>query len=277
MDSFLDLKAYYNRIGYENNAALILNTLKELQILHTQAIPFENLNPLLQIPVRLDLDSIQQKLIHQKRGGYCFEQNLLFQKVLERIGFNVTPISGRVIFNKHEDTLAPKTHMILLVHHDNNKYIVDVGFGGQAPCEPILLEPNKIQKTTHGNYRILEREDSYLLQVDFQGRWANLYRFTIKKTYQLDYEVANWYTATHPDSHFTKRLTVALAGKDCYFVFKDNHFRTYHSNGEIEKQILTSSEEIIKVLIEVFGLDTSRLPNFEKTLNKIINPQKEKK
>ena len=266
MDNSIDINAYFNRIGFKNDALPDLDTLRELHILHTLTIPFENLNPLLQIPVLLDIDSIQSKLVDQQRGGYCFEQNLLFQKVLERIGFNVTPLSGRVLLNKHEDTITPKTHQILLVNIQNTKYIVDVGFGGQSPCEPILLETDKIQETSHGNYRVLEREDFYLLQISIRHRWTNLYRFTTRKSYKIDYEVANWYTSTHPDSKFTKKLTVALAGKDCRYVLNDNVFKIYYTNGEIEKQILSNPSEVIEVLEEVFGLDTSLLHGIEKII-----------
>lgn len=271
MTHSFDLKAYFNRIGFRNNVTTQLTTLRELHILHTQAIPFENLNPLLKIPVRLDINSLQKKLIDQKRGGYCFEQNLLFQKVLETIGFDVTSLSGRVLLNKHEDTLTPKTHMLLLVQIKQQNYIVDVGFGGTSPCEPILLEPDLVQVTSHGDYRILEREDFYLLQVNIQSRWVNLYRFTTQETPKLDYKIANWYASTHPDSHFTKKLTIALAGEDCRYVFNNNHFKTYYQNGEVEKKLLSSTMDILQVLEDIFGLQTSYIQNIEKELSKILS------
>lgn len=271
MNNSLDLKAYFNRIGFKDEASPQLNTLRELHILHTLAIPFENLDPLLKIPVQLDIDSIQKKLINQQRGGYCFEQNILFQEVLERIGFDVTPISGRVLLGKHEDTITPLSHMLLLINLNNNRYIIDVGFGGQSPCEPILFEPKKTQETSHGTYRILEREDFYLFQITIQHKWTNLYRFTTLKAHKIDHEIANWYTSTHPDSKFTNNLTVAFAGEDCRYVLNNNHFKVYYNNGEIEKQILSSPREIIQTLEEVFGLDTSQLNDLKDKLSELLN------
>src|SRR5690554_5901466 len=121
MNSIIDLKAYFNRIGYKDKAKPGLETLKKLHLLHTQSIPFENLNPLLGIPVELDLTSIQNKIIHQKRGGYCFEHNLLFTEVLKAIGFNARPLAARVFSNRHESDITAKSHALVLIELNHKK------------------------------------------------------------------------------------------------------------------------------------------------------------
>ena len=100
MQEAFDLGAYFARIGYDGPATPRLETLREIHRLHPQAIAFENLNPLLHWPVPLDMQSLQQKLVTQRRGGYCYEHNLLLKHALERIGFRVAGLAARVLWNQ---------------------------------------------------------------------------------------------------------------------------------------------------------------------------------
>src|SRR5471032_2344964 len=95
----IDLDAYFARIGYDGPRMATLETLRALHRLQPQVIAFENLDPLLGRPVRLDASSLEQKLVHGGRGGYCFEQNLLFAHALRAIGFKVTELAARVLWN----------------------------------------------------------------------------------------------------------------------------------------------------------------------------------
>jgi N-hydroxyarylamine O-acetyltransferase len=88
------LDAYFHRIGYSGQPSADLETLRSLHYCHAVAIAFENLSPLLNHPVLLDLPSLQQKLIHQGRGGYCFEQNALFRSVLNHPGLSGNESGG---------------------------------------------------------------------------------------------------------------------------------------------------------------------------------------
>src|ERR1700756_4948956 len=92
----MDLKAYSARIGYTGAFAPTAETLAELHLAHATHIPFENADILLGRPIRLDQESLQAKLVAQRRGGYCFEQNLLFAAALEELGFRVTRLAARV-------------------------------------------------------------------------------------------------------------------------------------------------------------------------------------
>jgi len=117
----LDLDAYFERIGYRGERTATLPTLQEIHRLHPAAIPFENLNPLLGLPVRLDLASIEAKLVRSRRGGYCFEHNLLLAEVLERLGFGVTRLAARVLWNQPEDARTARGHMLLAVAVDGRR------------------------------------------------------------------------------------------------------------------------------------------------------------
>lgn len=269
MNSIIDLKAYFNRIGYKDKAKPGLETLKKLHLLHTQSIPFENFNPLLGIPVELDLTSIQNKIIHQKRGGYCFEHNLLFTEVLKAIGFNARPLAARVFSNRHESDITAKSHALVLIELNHKKYIADTGFGGQSLTAPLQLVKDITQPTPHENYRIIKREDYFILQVYLKGGWKTLYRFTLQKRYLIDFKVANWYTSTHPSSHFTYNLTVAIAKKGERHTLRNNIYRI-HNNNTTVKEKLNSIEAIQKLLIEVFNLSLTHLPALDEKLTSLI-------
>src|SRR5687767_10168065 len=122
-----DLAAYLERIGYAGTPHPDRTTLAPLQLAHATHIPFENLDILLQRPVRLDIESLQAKLVEERRGGYCFEHNLLFAAALEAAGFSVTPLAGRVRYRTRRT--LPRTHMLLLVSVGGADWIADVGFG----------------------------------------------------------------------------------------------------------------------------------------------------
>src|SRR5687768_13177258 len=113
--SEFDLGAYLQRIGYEGETSPELNILRALVTQHVETIPFENLNPLLRRPVLLDVKSLQRKLIHDRRGGYCYEQNLVLKHALESLGFRVTGLAARVVWESPEGHITPRSHMLLRV------------------------------------------------------------------------------------------------------------------------------------------------------------------
>ena len=114
----IDLDGYFQRIGHEGPRKPTLETLRALHVRHTEAIPFENLNPFLRRPVRLDPASLEQKLVRDGRGGYCFEQNLLFRDVLTALGYRVRGLAARVVWNAPEGAITARSHMLLLVEID---------------------------------------------------------------------------------------------------------------------------------------------------------------
>src|SRR5262245_62565608 len=112
-ETFIDLAAYFERIAYAGDRSPSRATLDALHLAHATHIPFEDLDILLGRPIRLDLASLQAKLVAGRRGGYCFEQNALFAAVLEQLGFAVTRLAARVRFRT--DRVLGRTHMALRV------------------------------------------------------------------------------------------------------------------------------------------------------------------
>src|SRR6266702_3000386 len=115
MTAVIDLDGYFQRIGYTGERRATLDTLRAIHVRHPEAIGFENLNPLMKWPVRLDAPSLQQKLVRDGRGGYCYEQNVLFSHALKALGFHVTGLAARVLWNAHEATITTRTHMLLRI------------------------------------------------------------------------------------------------------------------------------------------------------------------
>ena len=173
----INLENYFKRIGYTGDRTPTLETLTLLHQLHPQAIPFENLNPLLRLPVQLDIPSLEQKLVYQNRGGYCFEQNLFLGHVLKLLGFKVKGLAARVLWNIPDGVIIARGHMLLLVEINEEPYIADVGFGGLTLTAPLRFIPQEEQATPHEVFRILPIEEEYILQGNIQGEWKQLDRY----------------------------------------------------------------------------------------------------
>lgn len=262
------LKDYFKRIHHSEKTVPDLNGLKMLVKNHTHNIPFENLNPLLNIPVNLDLDSLVQKIIYNGRGGYCFEQNLLFMEVLKTLGYEVEPLAARV--HASGENKNARTHMFLLATIEESQFIADVGFGGATPTQPLRLEPGLIQKTPHTTYRITENNKEFSLEYLKDNDWKPLHTFDFQKQFPIDFQMANWYTSTFPSSHFRHQLSVALAGEGKRFGLRNNQLSIHHINGKIEKKELITVKELMDVLENIFELNLSQLIGLEDRLEEII-------
>lgn len=236
MTATIDLDAYFERIRYAGGRAPTLATLAAIHARHAEAIAFENLNPLMGWPVRLDVESLQQKMVRDGRGGYCFEQNLLFKHALDALGFRVTGLAARVLWGAPEETVAARSHMVLRVDLEEQPYIVDAGFGGVTLTGPLRLEADIEQFTPHEPFRLLKVNDEFIEQVKLPGDWMSLYRFNLQENLLPDYEVANWYLSNHPDSRFVTGLLAARPAPDRRYALLNNQFTVHHLNGRTERR-----------------------------------------
>jgi len=262
MSDSLDLDAYLRRIGHDGGAPSRA-TLAGVQLAHAQAIAFENLDPLLGRPVRLDIGAVQEKLVGAGRGGYCFEHNTLLMHVLDALGFQVTGLAARVLMNKPEGSALPRTHMLLRVDLDDGPVLADVGFGGLTPTGPLRLETDIVQQTPHEPFRLTRAGEDYRLQVQIGGSWTNLYQFDLQVQIGPDYEMMNHYTATHPDSVFLNNLVAALPVPGRRYALRNDSFAVHTTGGGTERRTLTSAEEIRSVLTDVFGVSLPSDPGLD--------------
>ena len=246
----LDLSAYRRRIGYAGDLAPTRATLDALHLAHATSIPFENLDILLGIPIRLDLASLQAKLVAGRRGGYCFEQNALFAAVLEQLGFEVTRLAARV---RHgTDRVLPRTHMTLRVDVDGTQLLADVGFGADGLLLPVPQDGGESPQFAW-TYRVIAEGNAQVLQSRRGGIWGDLYAFTQEPQLPVDYEIANHYTSTHSASRFTQLLTAQRLSRDVRWTLR-NRDLTEDRGTTIITRPVRDDDERMAVLAKTFGL-----------------------
>lgn len=260
----IDLDAYFARIGYEGPRDVSVETLHNLIAAHVQAIPFENCDVLLGARIALDTASLQKKLVYDRRGGYCFEQNGFFLLMLETLGFGVTPVSARVRINRPRDFTPPRTHLFTRVEINGESWLADVGVGGLSPTAALRLTLNNEQHTPHEPRRIIYENNLYYHQAKLGNEWTDICEFTLETMPPIDREVASWYTSTHPQSHFKSQLLVARAAPEGQRVtLLNNVFSIRDAEGDAAKRELTSRQELLDVLAEHFGLHFPADTHFE--------------
>jgi N-hydroxyarylamine O-acetyltransferase len=253
-----DQDAWLNRIGYRGPREPTLAVLRDLVYAHATAISYESIDVLLDRPPGLDLASLQRKMILKRRGGYCFEQNFLFRAGLRSLGFDVSSLQARVVRGLAIDAPRPMLHMVLQVNLPEGPYLADVGFGNLAPTAPLKLAPDLEQDTPHEVMRLIRMGDELTLQSRLGDRWAHIYRVVFLPRVDAEYEICNWFTASHPDSPYRSNLIAARPGPGKTRVTLFNARLTVrHANGETERRMLASSAEYRDVLHDTFGLDLS--------------------
>jgi N-hydroxyarylamine O-acetyltransferase len=251
----LDLAAYFARIGYDGPVRPTLEALRAVHRLHPQAIPFENLDPFLHHPVDLSLAALQQKLVRSRRGGYCYEHGLLFVEVLKELGFKVSGLGARVLWNVPEGTTTARSHMLLRIDLDDHIWLADVGFGGLTMTGPLLLEPDIEQQTPHELMRLVEADGYFRLEAKIGNAWQKLYRFDLHELFDVDYAVSNYFLSTNPNSQFRTRLIAARALPEGRLALMNNRLSTYRLNGAAERRDLADAAELADVLETQFGIE----------------------
>ena len=252
----LDLRAYLERIRWTGPAApdASLATLRALHLAHATSIPFENLDIQLGRPIRLDLDSVQAKLVGARRGGYCFEQNALFAAVLEACGFRLTRLCGRVRMGRPADApVPPRTHMVLRVELPEGPHLADVGFGSDELLYPVPLVAGVDHPQEAWCYRLEREGDAWVLRSRQPEGWIDLYVFTTEPQHPIDYEVANHFTSTHPSSRFVLSLTAQRATPEVRYILRNREYEEVRPERR-ERREVASAEELLVILDERFGL-----------------------
>ena len=268
--SAFDLNAYLARVAFDRRPARPgLSTLRDLALAHPRAIPFENLDPMLRRPVRLDIASIQEKLVRGERGGWCFEHNLLLGTALSALGFTVTGLSARVVWNVPPGVVRGRSHMVLLVPLPEGPHIIDVGFGGSTPTAPLRLEADVEQTTPHERFRLVKVEGGLRLEARLEGTWKALYVFDLQPQALADYEMPNWYLCNHPESHFLLGVVAARVERDRRYALRNTEFAVHFPRGDTERRTLTSGAEIRRTLEEVFHIQVPTEPDVDEVFDRL--------
>ncbi|HEY3399167.1 MAG TPA: arylamine N-acetyltransferase [Geothrix sp.] len=250
MSDKIDLGAYYRRIGFSEDTRPSLETLRALHLAHATTIPFENLDIQMGLPIRLDLASLQDKLVRRRRGGYCFEQNTLFLAALKTAGFEAIPCEARVRLGA--PGVLPRTHMLLIARLEGSHWLCDVGFGGEGLLQPVPLD-GKAHAQFQNTYRIVPEGSLRVLQSLRGDIWEELYAFQPEACFPVDFEMANHYTSTHPESRFVKTLTAQLPGPGVRRILRNRAYAEIRGLDVTGREL--APDEVIPVLREEFGLD----------------------
>jgi N-hydroxyarylamine O-acetyltransferase len=266
------LALYLQRLGFDAPPAPTLATLRQLQLRHTGVFAFENLTTLSGEPVLIDLPSIEQKVLFDGRGGYCYELNNLFLALLQELGFDARGISGRVVMGQPEGAWTARTHRLSLVTLDGVRYITDVGFGGMVPTAPLILDTDAEQLTLHEPYCIEHHEDGYTLRANVSGEWRPMYIFDLQRQEDIDYTVGNWYVSTHPESSFARQLMVARTGDGWRRTLNNGSFAIHRVGRESERRQVVDVDELVGVLQDEFGIRVPENAQLKRRLEQLIRP-----
>jgi N-hydroxyarylamine O-acetyltransferase len=265
----IDLDAYCARIGYDGPRVPSLEVLRAVHERHAAAIPFENLNPLLGWPVPLDAASLETKLVRQRRGGWCFEQNGLLRHALDALGFSTRGLAARVLWGGAATTLGPRSHMVLEVTIAGEPFLADVGFGGLTLTSPLRLVEDIEQDTPHERFRLRAvQAGEHVLEAALDG-WQPLYRFRRDEQLLPDYEVSSWYLCHHPDSWFRRDLAAARTFPGGRFALRNNVFTARRAGHDADTRVLSTAAEIRAVLETDFQIALPTAPELDAVLTTI--------
>ena len=249
----MDVKKYLERINIKKIRPASYSFLTQLQLNHLIAVPFENLDIRHGIKIVLDERRFYEKIVHQGRGGFCYELNGLFHRLLAELGFSVSITSSRV-YSASNGRFGPEFDHIVLLVYLNKTYLVDVGFG-DGFRQPIAL-PDGSVKDISGTYRIKPPDpgqDAYLLQRLDKNDWQPLYSFTLQTRQLSDFSKMCTYNQTSPDSFFTQETFCSIATEkgrvtlsaDSLTITKGDHQKiTPVKSPEMFKQLLNEIFEI---------------------------------
>lgn len=275
---------YLNKIGFNGVFSPTLENLKTLLSLHIRSIPFGNISPLIHQKISLQPSEIANKLLIEKREGYCLEHSTLTKIALQQLGYQTTNVLGRVYYRSTDFSDTPKlTHLVTLVTIENISYLFDPGFGGMTPATVLPLDQlNQTQETSLEPFRLVHVQDSgipssaltdmqLMLQVCIADEWSNIYAFNPQREFShSDFEMANWYVSTSPESKFTVNLMLAIAKGNTRYTMNNTLLRTHNRTHSTSKTI-ESSDEFENVLTNIFQIKVDSL-DLTSLFQKIQNP-----
>jgi N-hydroxyarylamine O-acetyltransferase len=264
---------YLQRLGYDSPPPPTLETLQALQLRHVCTFAFESLSTLLHAPVPIDLPSVEQKVLFDGRGGYCYELNQMFLALLQELGFDARGITGRVVLGGPADAHTARTHRMSLVILEDVRYITDVGFGGMVPSSPLHLDTEAVQATAHEPYRLtFDGQGSYTLWALVAEEWRGLYVFDLQVQAAIDYEIGNWYVSTHPDSVFLGQLKAARLAPGKRYTLANANYAVHCLDGPSEKRVIDTADELQVLLGTTFGIRLPTHPQLRETLERLVKP-----
>ena len=246
----MDIEKYLIRFGASSFKEVSLHNLEQLQNLHLQHIPFENLDVIRKVPIYLNLKTIYNKIVQNNRGGYCYELNGLFHALLVELGYDAQLVSATVL-RATGDWAKPDTHAAILVHLEE-PYLIDVGFGAATHRLPVPLN-GKEKTDIDATYSIRKFEGQlYDLVQKRANSERTLYRFSANKKMLIDFHEGIVFNQISKESSFTHRDIVTLATPTGRMTLADHTLSVIEN--DVQQKSNLSSDEKTRVLQELFAI-----------------------
>ena len=252
MESNTTTAQYLARINYTGSVEPTLEVLTALQKAHLMNVPFENLSVYYQ--TKVDFNHLYDKIVNQKRGGFCYELNWPFHQLLLHLGFEAKVVSARV-YDPKNGFGAEFDHMVVIVTIGPSDYLVDVGFG-EFSLAPVKIELHAEHTDPRGTFKIEAYDDTYKLikRKNDKGEFLPVYIFSELKRELNEFSEMCTFHQTSPQSPFThKRLVTMLVGEGRVTLTGDTLKTTI--NGTVTDKELSSEEEVKKVLTDIFNIN----------------------
>lgn len=237
----MDVKRYIERINYSGSTNPSYEVLKKLQKAHLFTVPFENLDIHLGAPIVLEPAKMYHKIVINNRGGFCYELNGLFYKLLVELGFKARIISGRTLNKTTGEYGREFDHLAILVKLHGNEYLSDVGFG-EFTLHPLKMETGTIQSDPMGDFVIDTLETNYYrVSKRADGQWLPEYIFTDRERKLTEFGEMCHYQQTSPQSHFTQKRLITMANEKGRITITGNHLKI--TQDKITEEVAIESEE----------------------------------
>lgn len=248
------ISQYLDKIDYRGGTEPTLEHLTAMHRQHLLHIPYENLDLLNGVPLDLDAGALFQKIIVNRRGGYCFELQGLFCYLLKSLGYPVTQYAGR--FMDEPGDIQMRRHRILVVELEGKRYVCDVGVRSESPRCPLELTEGLVQTDGISEYRY-EKDPFFgwvLTQKEAGKDWKPMLGFTEEVQIDADYVMPSFYCEKHPDSTFNKFMKVSIFTPDSDLTIVGNTFKVYRGGKVVERRELQTNREVVTLLKEPFGI-----------------------
>ncbi|HZQ61482.1 MAG TPA: arylamine N-acetyltransferase [Casimicrobiaceae bacterium] len=258
MQDRFDIDAYLERIQWGGSTAHRYDTVAGLLRAHIEHIPFENLDVLLGRGVRLDAQSLQDKLVRARRGGYCFEHASLLAAALEALGFAPAPHTARVVMVVPKEQ-SPRTHMFLTIVLAEGTFVLDPGFGRTAPRVPVPLQEGA-EACAENEVHWMAREGGlWMLRTRDGDRVVDCWVSEVAPDNAVDFEMGNHFVSTYPSSPFVNRLMLRAYTPAGQVTVMDRDV-TQRTGSQARTSVLTDRNALRALVRRDFGFD---LPEVE--------------
>lgn len=231
-----------------------LNSLSHVNKLiqkHLEEFLFTSIPVLLKEELSLELSGLYEKIVIQKRGGYCFEHNKLMYEVLLHCGFEVDALFGRVLNN--QNIKVPKTHRFTLLKFEGEKYIVDVGFGFSSPSIAVKFGLAETISSLGVEYIIKEYDDkTFALGIIKDNDFYTLYKFDLNVYYEPDFEMGHFYSHKHSKANFVNNLVLSRIKADEILSLRNRSFQKIYKT-HTKEIIITTLEQLKDILEDEFS------------------------